>query len=270
MPKLEGNVKACYIAAYDPKANECYRDDNGIDTVHGSKLTFPDSDEVQRHFVHRPDHDMESIFWVLLFVLIVAEPKDGSGTWDKTSNKEVYTGFKEHTIKKNSANDSRSFILNWNKKKLTSALDPKFRSLGPMLHEMGRQIAPEYAYLEKEPPKDHLHEAMRRLLLRYILEMKDPIELDPKAVLVKKTLRNECSGAGDPSSKKSMSIVQEQLMSLRRLSVAEKGSKASGVDSQPEDTPQEASVSRSNNGGSQGGDKSQSTTRRSQRGRKAT
>ena len=184
MPTLDEDTKSCYLDAYGRAAYEHYRHDNGIDIIHGAKFTS--SGRIQRGFVHRPDHDVESIFWVLLYVLIVAEPKDDSGNWDKTRNKEAYLLFEEHTIKKNSTDDIRSFILGWNQRKLVSALDPKFRSLGPILHEMRCQIRPEYAELDEEPPKDHLHEVMRRLLLGHILKMEDPIALNPDVEVLEK------------------------------------------------------------------------------------
>ena len=62
-----------------------------------------------------------------------------------------------------------------------------------------------------------------------------------------------------------MSVLQEQPASMGRLSVAEQGSKASRVDSQPGDTSQEVGGSRSNNSRSKRGGKSQSNTRRPQR-----
>ena len=222
MPKLDEDAKSYYIDAYGLRAYEDYRHDNGIDIVHGAKFTS--SGRIQRGFVHRPDHDVESIFWVLLYVLIIAEPKDGSGNWDKTDNKEVYECFKEHTIKKNSKKDSRSFILNWNKSMLASALDPKFHSLVPMLYEMRCQIKPEYAELDEEPPKDHLHEVMRRLLLGHILKMEDPIALNPDVELWKGEAG--VTGTEGGGSKKSRSVMDSHIQSQRRYSAVKEDNEA--------------------------------------------
>ncbi len=63
---------------------------------------------------------------------------------------------------------------------MESALDPKLAFLGQMLVRMAAQIRPEYGYLSPPPPKDHLHESMRRLLLEQILEMGDSdVDLQP-------------------------------------------------------------------------------------------
>ena len=44
--------------------------------------------------------------------------------------------------------------------------------------KMGAQIYPEYGWFSPPPVDDHLHEAMRRLLLEQILKMQeDPIHL---------------------------------------------------------------------------------------------
>ncbi len=58
-------------------------------------------------------------------------------------------------------------------------MDPRLAPISFMLAEMAGQINPEYGYLSPPPAKDHLHEAMRRLLLEQIVEMEDPIELQP-------------------------------------------------------------------------------------------
>ena len=222
MPTLDEDTKSCYLDAYGRAAYEHYRHDNGIDIIHGAKFTS--SGRIQRGFVHRPDHDVESIFWVLLYVLIIAEPKDGSGNWDKTRNKDVYEGYKEHKIKKNSSNDSRSFILGWNQDSLASALDPKFHSLVPMLYEMGCQIRPEYAELDEEPPKDHLHEVMRRLLLGHILKMEDPIALNPDVELWKGEAG--VTGTEGGGSKKSRSVMDSYNQCQRRYSAGKEDKEA--------------------------------------------
>ena len=222
MPTLDEDTKSCYLDAYGRAAYEHYRHDNGIDIIHGAKFTS--SGRIQRGFVHRPDHDVESIFWVLLYVLIVAEPKDDSGNWDKTRNKEAYLLFEKHIIEKNSTADTRTVLLNWNQYTLASALDPKFCSLVPMLYEMRRQIKPEYAELDEEPPKDHLHEVMRRLLLGHILKMEDPIALNPDVELWKGEAG--VTGTEGGGSKKSRSVMDSYNQCQRRYSAGKEDKEA--------------------------------------------
>ena len=195
MPTLGENARKYYIDAYGLAAYDRYRNDNGVDTIHGSKYTH--SMVVQRKFVHRPDHDVESIFWVLYLVLLTVRPAVPSKDWRDGRNKQALGYFEDHVVAMGVRCDSRDPLLANNDLALCASLEPKLAFLGLMLYEMGCHIAPEYAYVDEEPPKDHLHEVMRRLLLRYILEMKDPIELDPNAALMRKTLGNEGSGAGD-------------------------------------------------------------------------
>ena len=49
-----------------------------------------------------------------------------------------------------------------------------------LMWKLAVQIAPEYALLSPDIAPDHLHEAVRRLLLQAIVDMKDDIPLDPK------------------------------------------------------------------------------------------
>ena len=114
-------------------------------------------------------------------VLLTVGPVVPSKDWNKSRNIRAHGYIEEHIIEKGTQADSREPLLY--SKLLKNALDPKFASLAPMLCEMGCQIAPEYTYLDEEPPKDHLHEVMRRLLLRYILQMEDPTELNPDVEL---------------------------------------------------------------------------------------
>ena len=126
-----------------------------------------------------PDHDVESIFWVLISVLLSVNPMEPSVNLNFRWNKKARAYIDDHEIEKDSIDDLRDSLLTWETTMLEYALDPKFHSLAPMLHEMGRQIKPEYAFIDKGLPRTSLHEAMRRILLRYILEMTDPIELNP-------------------------------------------------------------------------------------------
>ena len=69
-------------------------------------------------------------------------------------NKKARAYIDDHEIEKDSIDDLRDSLLTWETTMLEYALDPKFHSLAPMLHQMGRQIKPEYAFIDKGPPKD--------------------------------------------------------------------------------------------------------------------
>lgn len=101
-----------------------------------------------------PDHDVESIFWVLISVLLSVNPMEPSVNLNFRWNKKARAYIDDHEIEKDSIDDLRDSLLTWETTMLEYALDPKFHSLAPMLHQMGRQIKPEYAFIDKGPPKD--------------------------------------------------------------------------------------------------------------------
>ena len=164
MPELEDEAKRLYEDSYGPGTYADYCDKN--DTAHGR--TVPETFS-EMEFGHRPDHDVESIYWVLLATLLRAEPRDPLPDPNLTTYWKLYNIFLTHTIERGAPWDSRSLLLGLTDNTIRLALDPRLSSLAPMLTEMARQVRPEYAYLQ--PAQEHLHEAMRRLLLRQIVEM---------------------------------------------------------------------------------------------------
>ncbi len=182
MPLLTSDALKVYIAAYDEEVYHLYNDKEGY--VHGGIV--PDLDDekrppAQEKFYHRPDHDIESVFWVLLVTLLRAQPKTRTDGVDMGKYWKAYDYFLNHTIQQpeDDDEDSRAVLLGYTEAKFEKILDPGLTSLAPMLRAMAKQIRPEYAYLDPPPPSDHLHEAMRRLLLEQILKMPDPIPLEP-------------------------------------------------------------------------------------------
>lgn len=134
-------------------------------------------------FHHRPEHDVESIFWVLVYTLIQANPRRSKKRVDKTSRSAYWQAlgqFQNHTIHDNAIGDNRDIILRAAPETLEAMLHPELRSLSGMLVEMIAHINPEYGYLPNTIDESHLHEAMRRILLEQIVRMKEkPIPLRP-------------------------------------------------------------------------------------------
>ena len=175
MPELHERAKDKYIATYGEDAYEAYND-KAPDMFHGSSFTQIPDDLPQ--FIHRPDHDMESLFWVLLVTLILAKPlgepdrvtPQCSSAWKILSN---------HVIDKDEE-DFRNNLLTKPISTWKRILHPKLASLAGMIHKLAHQVMPEYGLLDYEPKRDHLHEAFRRILLEQILSMDDdPIPLTP-------------------------------------------------------------------------------------------
>lgn len=185
MPRLDDSAEQVYVKAYGSEAYyERYYHDHGDGTIHGSPP--PQSRELRRNtpdvkFSHRPDHDVESIFWTLLYALITAQPKDGPHGIRSEMLEEAFRLFHKHAIPQEGEieEDSRKHFFYWGKWSFENALHPGLKDLAPMLVDMALQICPEYAYLVPSPPEDHLHEAMRRILLQQIVSMQDDIPLDP-------------------------------------------------------------------------------------------
>ncbi|KAI0076428.1 hypothetical protein K474DRAFT_1644918 [Panus rudis PR-1116 ss-1] len=171
MPELRGKAFELYIQTYSRATYDKYTDKDG--TSHGSRF----SEEDALTFHHRPDHDVESIFWVLFVSLILSFP---AGTDDASPNSSfcyVWGVFRNHTISKDG--DTRLAPLLYSVAEFKEALHPRLASLAPLLRKLAGQVIPEYAYLSPPPPEDHLHEAFRRIILEQIVGMDDPIPLIP-------------------------------------------------------------------------------------------
>ncbi|KAI0765119.1 hypothetical protein C8Q74DRAFT_1286327 [Fomes fomentarius] len=58
---------------------------------------------------------------------------------------------------------------------------PCMRDVAYLLYKLSRQVAPSYPLMPTPPPRpDHLHEAMQRVILDYLVEHRDKdIPLDP-------------------------------------------------------------------------------------------
>lgn len=180
MPHLSSDAKQVYIDTYGQEAYDDYDDSDG--TVHRGGMPGPGA--APPTYFHRPDHDVESIFWVLLTSLLNAQPKEvdprAEAHFFHYENASKMLDY--HIITKDADGDERDGLLSFTTSRFQRALDPKLDSLAEMLYMMMRQVRPEYAYLDPPPVKDHLHEAMRRLLLEQILKMQasgDPIPLIP-------------------------------------------------------------------------------------------
>lgn len=145
MPTLSPIAEKTYIRAYGQKAYNDYNDSAG--TVHGRPYISEEDDVVEPAFFHRPDHDVESVFWVLLTTLLHAQPQEVTPDVDLSPYMRACRKLDDHIIEENADADARDKLLDTNAKAFEKMLDPKLKSLAPMLHRMARQIRPEYAYL---------------------------------------------------------------------------------------------------------------------------
>ncbi|PSS29871.1 hypothetical protein PHLCEN_2v2638 [Hermanssonia centrifuga] len=184
MPSLSGKAKKAYTAAYTKAEYKKYIDKDG--SIHGC---VPDlislEDSMLMTYTHLPSHDVESIFWTLTVLLLRARPLHADEerelpfitrkAWHILENHHIDSSPRGNVWH---SGDGREFILHWNPDQWTAAFHPALSSLAPLLYKMAQQVRPEYCLFTYRPRPEHLHEAMRRLLLEQLVNMKDDILLD--------------------------------------------------------------------------------------------
>ena len=175
MPELQGRAQGIYIENYGEEAYKAYNDTEP-NMHHGAKFT--DFLGIIPPFTHRPDHDKESLFWVLVFTSILAKPL-GETDEVKPLCSVIWQSFQNHRVNKR-PKDERNDVLEQSGISWKEILHPKLSCLVKMLLRLTEQVQPEYALLDSQPKPDHLHEAFRRIILEQILAMEDdPIPLTP-------------------------------------------------------------------------------------------
>ncbi|KAL4250859.1 hypothetical protein ABKN59_008697 [Abortiporus biennis] len=183
MPELSGEAKRLYIKAYGKTAYHRYCDN--ATTYHGRK--FSGCMEPTLPFGHRMDHDAEALFWFMVYCLLRFRPsvegsKDSSAHLDLLQ--DVWQILESHRMVNpdTTISDARSELLTYTVRSWAKCLHPDLHACADLIHEMRSQILPEYALLDSPPEEDHLHEAIRRLLLEHIVNMGEDIKLNPDAL----------------------------------------------------------------------------------------
>ncbi|KAJ3491348.1 hypothetical protein NLI96_g776 [Meripilus lineatus] len=177
MPTLEGEVRELYELAYGSEMYDRYCDTP--ETEHGARpndFIRPGPGE-KLPFVHKPHHDVESLCWALIYMLFHVQPLERTEEVDLGGFWAVREFFHNHEDANNPGDSRNQFFGGWTDFRV--CLDPKLTSFNGFIWEILYQIQPEYDLLDPPPPPGHLHEAIRRLLLKAICEMEDPIALDP-------------------------------------------------------------------------------------------
>ncbi|OSD01122.1 hypothetical protein PYCCODRAFT_1436625 [Trametes coccinea BRFM310] len=183
MPELTGVAKDLYLSAHgeDRYARYTY----GPDTMHGGVPQSPYSQRIgpvrSRTFCHRLEHDAESIFWTMYVALIRVVPQaspeeEGYSQWYLD---DAWRILRNHTITKERGHrtwDPREELLYHTHK---WAFLPGMERVFQLIKDLGAQVRPSYTAMDPLPPHDdHLHEAMQRLILQYLVDNRDnPIPL---------------------------------------------------------------------------------------------
>ncbi len=181
MPELTGKAKMLYEATWGTEMYKKYCDDP--QTCHGAIV--PTDDILQRRWregkliptCHKPHHDVESMFWSLYVTSMQVVPKCDVPDIVEGPFALAWTNLSEHRIHDPILLlvDVRDTCLRSLPDDIEEVLHPGFSTsqLPQLLRGLCAQITPEYDLLEGIDKPDHLHEAMRRLLLNCIVEMED-------------------------------------------------------------------------------------------------
>ncbi len=180
IPELSEKARELYVNAHGEAHYARYNDTKF--TRHGACPPGFDDFDAPRAFCHRPEHDVESIYWSMVSALLNVRPRGAeeepgaahafAATWHNLlthiipdDNPSTYT-------------DPRDLTLQQNEQAWRLQLLGDMKDVGTLLYKISRQIRPEYAFCGDGLLPDHLHEAVQRLILQYLADH-DDIPLDP-------------------------------------------------------------------------------------------
>ena len=209
MPELSEEAKNLYIKAYGKDRYDTYAEKvpplspavallaselvkefpdllASRDTIHGgrppslSRMKDMKAKKVPIvPFAHRPEHDVESVWWTMMSTLVRVQPANRpQEEFVPTSLSLLWQAFSEHAIMADPSplHDRRSTILARRIEEWLSdfAPFPELQDVGRLLFAIACQVRCEYALWDPQPPHpDHLHEAVQRLILQYLVDHKD-------------------------------------------------------------------------------------------------
>lgn len=185
MPLLTGQALQLYIKVHGRARYELYNNKDLSATRHGGLPPNKEAHEITDlpQFTHRPEHDVESNFLTLLSVLLRLQPL--SAPRDKSASPafaEKWRTLRSHTIPNEPSvlDETRHSLFIMAQEEWTGLFLPEMRDVALMMWEISRQVAPEYALFEGHLEVDHLHEAVQRIILQYLVSHRDrPIPVDP-------------------------------------------------------------------------------------------
>ncbi|KAI0634298.1 hypothetical protein C8Q77DRAFT_1157138 [Trametes polyzona] len=189
MPLMCEEAKSLYVKVHGEDRYTRYNDTR--ETCHGGirpaeEEAMLDAVLVPVEFYHRWEYDAESVFWTMYSVLLRVLPEGTTVQDDEVHEAMVndWKSLRDHTIpdKPNRRKpDSRNAIIEARLPDFVAAFMPEMRDVALMLWRIAKQVWPTYAQMSPLPPyEDHLHEAMQRLLLDYLVTHRDrDIPLQP-------------------------------------------------------------------------------------------
>ncbi|KAI0325368.1 hypothetical protein GY45DRAFT_1438439 [Cubamyces sp. BRFM 1775] len=192
MPTLNDQARGLYVKLHGKARYDRYTDDPKEDTFHrGIRPESLSALEISRianrvPFFHHWRYDAESVFWALFSILLRVRPHRSVETGDtRNALRSRWSALQDHSIPYGAGfsahTDSRMPLIDGNPFAFFIAFPPELQDTAVLLFHMSEQVFPSYAYMCKPPPHDdHLHEALQRLILNYLVEHEDnPIPLTP-------------------------------------------------------------------------------------------
>jgi hypothetical protein len=173
-PELTGRAAELYGQAYGEDILEKYP---RLVSMTNDR-SIPRNYEVE--YRHIPAYDVESFFWVLLHELVTAYPQGEKHDGMTEGAREFLETMEAHRFKVGEHDARKKYLHRFMRiSTLEDLLHPRLRKLAPYLVELSQYLFTEWAYFgEDYIPADHAHEAMKRVLLKMLLEIEDdPIEL---------------------------------------------------------------------------------------------
>ena len=182
MPQLLGEAKDMYIKAHGQERYDRYAEKDS-DTCHGC---IPPSRRASGPsvFTHRPEHDAESVGWTMLYTLLRVRPATfhDEKKWAPEWVAEIWDAFHKHAIRDSptTSSEQRIIVFQIPQDEWPLYFPPEMADVAIMMSRIMQQVLPEYAYWPIQPPEDHLHEAMQRIILQYLVDHRDKdIKLNP-------------------------------------------------------------------------------------------
>ena len=190
MPQLSGKVKEVYIKAYGQARYNQYSDSPDAKVFHGGgarRGRWREVDEIAMAmpFKHRWEYGAESIFWTMYSALLRVYPRHAEEVpIANVALRAAWERLETHTFpdadEAPSFKDGRQILLDENEATFIRPFLPAMKDVALMLHRIAEHVSPTYAVMDPLPPFDnHLHEAIQRLILEYLVTHKQqPIPLN--------------------------------------------------------------------------------------------
>ncbi|KAI1787263.1 hypothetical protein LXA43DRAFT_716444 [Ganoderma leucocontextum] len=180
MPELTGDALHRYNTVHGPARYDKYPPELKMGGAKQHGFTppppiHPPTFQSNLTYVHRPEHDVESVFWTMLYALLLVKPKDGKA--EKNASPafgRIWDTLNSHSIEENPGEDCRNVIFDCRISTWMDAFDESMRDVGVMLCNIANQVKTEWALWESSArTPDHLHEAFQRIILQYLVDHSD-------------------------------------------------------------------------------------------------